>query len=332
MRLTIDPELKTKCPRCALGLLTANVVAGETPFVLLEEMKSREAEILKLPEPRAVLDSSKILATRTGYKSLGKDPSRYRGSAEALLRRIISGKSFPQINSVVDVINLVSVECRLPIGLYDLAHVQGDIVFRVGRTGETYKGIGKYDLNLEGLPVFCDETGPHGSPTSDSERTMVTPGNAEDCRDRRFVWRKRGARDLLSKDGGPAGALCRGKRNRDHGCDLTSPTASVFARTRATLSVFRKRFARLEILPRWGAALLRPYVGNFTISERRVLRFACQQWRVISDSLSRRAVPRLTMPRQPRHVPDYAKATSVSRPAMGIRARVQRLRPFRCRH
>jgi DNA/RNA-binding domain of Phe-tRNA-synthetase-like protein len=91
-----------------------------------------------------------------------------------LLRRIISGKSFPQINAVVDIINLLSVESRLPIGLYDLAQVQGDIVFRAGRTAETYKGIGKYDLNLEGLPVFCDEIGPHGSPTSDSERTMVT--------------------------------------------------------------------------------------------------------------------------------------------------------------
>jgi DNA/RNA-binding domain of Phe-tRNA-synthetase-like protein len=75
---------------------------------------------------------------------------------------------------VVDVINVVSVESRLPIGLYDLAHVRGGIVFRAGRAGESYKGIGKYDLNLEDLPVFCDELGPHGSPTSDSERTMVT--------------------------------------------------------------------------------------------------------------------------------------------------------------
>jgi DNA/RNA-binding domain of Phe-tRNA-synthetase-like protein len=114
------------------------------------------------------------LATRAAYKALGKDPARYRGSAEALLRRIIAGKGLPRINAVVDIINLVSVESRLPIGLYDLAHVQGDIVFRAGRAGETYKGIGKYDLNLEGLPVFCDALGPHGSPTSDSERTMVT--------------------------------------------------------------------------------------------------------------------------------------------------------------
>jgi DNA/RNA-binding domain of Phe-tRNA-synthetase-like protein len=75
---------------------------------------------------------------------------------------------------VVDIINLVSVESRLPIGLYDLKNVKGDIVFRAGRADETYKGIGKYDLNLECLPVFCDALGPHGSPTSDSERTMVT--------------------------------------------------------------------------------------------------------------------------------------------------------------
>jgi DNA/RNA-binding domain of Phe-tRNA-synthetase-like protein len=125
-------------------------------------------------EPKAVLESAAIIATRAAYKALGKDPARYRGSAEALLRRVIAGKGLPRINNVVDVINLVSVESRLPVGLNDSANVEGEMVFRAGRAGETYKGIGKYDLNLEGLPVFCDEIGPHGSPTSDSERTMVT--------------------------------------------------------------------------------------------------------------------------------------------------------------
>lgn len=174
MLISIDPELKNKCPHTALGAVTAKVVAGESSAALLEEMKAREEKILSLAEPRTVLESPAIRATRAGYKALGKDPARYRGSAEALLRRILSGKSLPAINSVVDIINLVSVETRLPIGLYDLGHVQGKILFRAGRAGETYKGIGKYDLNLEGLPVFCDEAGPHGSPTSDSERTMVT--------------------------------------------------------------------------------------------------------------------------------------------------------------
>lgn len=174
MKPSIDPGLKKKCPSVALGCVTARVHTGDSTLELLAEMDLCEAGILKNADPRAILEAPAISATRAGYRALGKDPARYRGSAEALLRRIISGKHFPSINCVVDIINLVSVESRLPIGLYDLAKVQGDIVFRVGRSGETYKGIGKFDLNLEDLPVFCDAAGPHGSPTSDSERTMVT--------------------------------------------------------------------------------------------------------------------------------------------------------------
>src|ERR1700722_18999296 len=150
MNVTIDPKLKTKGPRTALGCGTARVQAGVSPAALLDEMKAGETEIQKLPFPRSVLASPQVESTRMAYKALGKDPSRTRGSAEALLRRVVAGKGLPQINAVVDAINLASVESRLPIGLYDLAHVEGDITFRAGRSGETYKGIGKFDLNLEG--------------------------------------------------------------------------------------------------------------------------------------------------------------------------------------
>src|SRR5215470_265831 len=132
MQVTIDDGLRRKCPRAALGCVTASVEAPSAPAELV-----------------------------------------------ALMQRVVGGKGLPQINAVVDAINLVSVESRLSIGLYDLVNVEGDIVFRAGRSGETYKGIGKYDLNLEGLPVFADSHGPHGSATSDSERTMVTEKTKE---------------------------------------------------------------------------------------------------------------------------------------------------------
>ena len=179
MIVKIDGALKKRCPRTALGCVTARVEAVGSPAALTAEMKTRESEIQKLPFPRGVLASPQVEATRAAYKALGKDPARYRGSAEALLRRVVGGKGLPEINAVVDVINLVSVESRLPVGLYDLGHVVGEIVFRVGQSGETYKGIGKYDLNLEGLPLFADTVGPHGSATSDSERTMVTAATKE---------------------------------------------------------------------------------------------------------------------------------------------------------
>ena len=177
--VTIDPNLKSKCPLAALGCFSAHADTAVSPPALDAELHAFEERLLRLPNPRSVLESPEILATRAGYKALGKDPARYRGSAEALLRRMLAGKNLPRINSVVDAINLVSVESRLPIGLYDLAHVHGGIIFRAGRAGESYKGIGKYDLNLEDLPLFADSLGPHGSPTSDSGRTMVTPATRE---------------------------------------------------------------------------------------------------------------------------------------------------------
>lgn len=170
----ISKTLRAKCANAALGLVEAGVTNGPTPSALDQALVASEERIRKLADPRAILEAPAILATRAGYKALGKDPARYRGSAEALLRRVIAGKGLPRIHSVVDVINLVSVESRLPIGLYDVAKVEPPIEFRAGRAGETYKGIGKYDLNLEGLPLFADASGPHGSATSDSERTMVT--------------------------------------------------------------------------------------------------------------------------------------------------------------
>ena len=49
----------------------------------------------------------------------------------------------------------------------------------MGREGETYKGIGKEEINIEYLPVLADEKGAIGSSTSDSERAMITDSAKE---------------------------------------------------------------------------------------------------------------------------------------------------------
>src|SRR5580704_13308527 len=120
----IDAEMKAKCPRVALACVIAEVEAGATPEGLAHELSVCEEKILKLAEPKAVLESAAILATRAAYKALGKDQASYRGSSDAFLRRVFAEKGLPRINYVVDVIYLVSVEIRLPVGLYVLAHVQ----------------------------------------------------------------------------------------------------------------------------------------------------------------------------------------------------------------
>jgi DNA/RNA-binding domain of Phe-tRNA-synthetase-like protein len=113
-------------------------------------------------------------AVRTMYKQVGIDPTKTRPSNEALLRRVRKGMTLPRVNALVDVINWSSVEFQLPYGLYDLAHVAGDVTLRIGRDHEEYGGIRKDSVHVAGRLTLVDGTGPFGNPTSDSARTMVT--------------------------------------------------------------------------------------------------------------------------------------------------------------
>ena len=116
-----------------------------------------------------------IAAVRTMYKRVGIDPTRRRPSSEALLRRVRKGEGLPRINSMVDVCNWCSLEFQLPYGLYDAAHIEGDVMLRLGAEGESYPGIRKDEVHVGGRITLADSCGPFGNPTSDSARTMVTP-------------------------------------------------------------------------------------------------------------------------------------------------------------
>jgi DNA/RNA-binding domain of Phe-tRNA-synthetase-like protein len=176
MELSIDPPLKKVCPALALGLIEASVKVTEKTEDLWKEIR----KVAETVPATFLLDSftgiPEIAAAREVYRKLGKDPTRYRGSAEALIRRILQGKGIYRVNNIVDINNLVSIETRLPMGCYDADKLQPPIVFGVGKKNETYKGIGKEMINLEDLPVFRDHGGPFGSPTSDSERSMIRDG------------------------------------------------------------------------------------------------------------------------------------------------------------
>jgi len=117
---------------------------------------------------------SGIEATRRVYRACGKDPSRYRPASEALIRRILQGKDLYQINTLVDLINLASIKFGYSIGGFDADKFVGDtLTLGVGREGEPYEGIGRGMINIAGLPVYRDEMGGVGTPTSDNERTKI---------------------------------------------------------------------------------------------------------------------------------------------------------------
>lgn len=174
MRIQIDKQLKDNC-NVNLGCIFYRTNVIKTNKELWDYL---EKKIMPRIQEKFTFESLteqiNIKASREAYKILGKEPSRYRVSGEALVRRILQGKGLYKINNVVDTNNLISIETGYSVGSYDLANLKGDIIFRIGKEGEEYQGIGKEVINIEKLPVFADSLGAYGSPTSDSTRAMIS--------------------------------------------------------------------------------------------------------------------------------------------------------------
>ncbi|MBI5507634.1 MAG: hypothetical protein HY903_02660 [Deltaproteobacteria bacterium] len=169
---TVEPEL---LPLLQLGLVSAApVVIGAPHAGLAGEVREQCARLrarYRGLEPALIPE---LRPARELYHAFGIDPTRTRPSSEALLRRVLKDKPFPVVNNAVDWCNLAAMCSSLPLGLYDADKIAGAVALRRGRAGESYPGIRKDDVHLEGRPTLADSHGPFGNPTSDSLRTAVT--------------------------------------------------------------------------------------------------------------------------------------------------------------
>jgi len=170
----ISQTIKDKLPDLTLGCIECDVVISEENTDLWREIEAACGIIGHSGELAEVGSNPAIKASRMAYRRCGKDPSRYRLSSEALMRRVVKGHQLYRINNVVDVVNLVSLKSGMSIGGYDVDKISGSVIFDIGRKDEPYDAIGRGELNIASLPVFRDSVSPFGSPTSDSVRTSVT--------------------------------------------------------------------------------------------------------------------------------------------------------------
>ena len=173
--ISIESVVQEACPDIRLGCLMSQVKVQPAGPKLQHFIQKELEQISAKLALENIHDLPSLHATRTAYKALGKDPSRYRPSAEALLRRVVQGKGLYEVSNVVDALNLISVKTGFSIGGYDAEKINGEIRLGRGAEDEPYEAIGRGTLNIHGLPVLRDGAGAFGSPTSDSLRTMVTP-------------------------------------------------------------------------------------------------------------------------------------------------------------
>jgi DNA/RNA-binding domain of Phe-tRNA-synthetase-like protein len=169
--VVLDP---TVADRLLAGLVVVEgLIIGAAPAIW-DETHAAAQRLRTLHAGKVPSEIPGLAEARNLYRSFGMEPSRHRPSSEALLRRVLKGEDLYRISNTVDACNLASLSFLLPIGMYDLDRVCGDVVLRTGAEGEEYAGIRKGPVHLAGRPGLFDDQGPFGSPTSDSDRTSVT--------------------------------------------------------------------------------------------------------------------------------------------------------------
>lgn len=174
MTIIVSNEIEAVCPGFVGAAVEADVVNSEYCEGLWSEIGALGDEYRATLTTESLKLMPAIEATRRVYKACGKDPSRYRPSSEALIRRMLQGKQLYHIDTLVDLINLASIRFGYSIGGFDASKFVGDtLTLGVGREGEPYEGIGRGPLNIAGLPVYRDAVGGVGTPTSDNERTKI---------------------------------------------------------------------------------------------------------------------------------------------------------------
>lgn len=174
LSITLHPNIKNILPQIQLAVIEASVSIAPASELQTDWIQQQLEQMQISLTPESIRQKASVKATKDAYRALGKDPNRYRPAAESLMRRIANGKGLYEISNAVDVLNYISIKTGFSICGYDADLIRGNISLGIGEAEEPYQGIGRGELNIVRLPVFRDELGAFGTPTSDSTRTMIS--------------------------------------------------------------------------------------------------------------------------------------------------------------
>ena len=174
MEIRISESILNKLPNFDIIALSMDVTYQENNDMVLSLINQYEQKIKEEYSLEDVLNIPLIKEARDSYKKLGKDPSRYRLACESLLRRLVKGNNLYIINNLVDIGNILSIDCKRSVAVLDYDKIEGDVLIRLGRDTDIYEGIGRGLINIENIPLYEDNVGPFGSTTSDTLRTSIT--------------------------------------------------------------------------------------------------------------------------------------------------------------
>lgn len=180
MEIQICDELKQIIPDFKIGVVHyQDIVVADSPQMLKGRLRLFQESLYFDYADKKVTEIPAINEWRTLFKTVGTDPSRYRPSNEALYRRVQKQQFLHTVNSAVDLNNFLSLQYQIPLGIYDVKHVIGDVKIKIGMDHDSYVAINEREVSLHHKIHSADQQGPFGSPFVDSKRTAVTSSTIE---------------------------------------------------------------------------------------------------------------------------------------------------------
>lgn len=180
MKIVLNDSLATQHNQLKIGLIHyTKITVGESPQMIKGRTQLYQENLYLELQDTPVTARPGIAEWRNLWKTLGADPNRYRHAAESLMRRMAKQNYLTPFHSAVDLNNFFSLQYEIPIGIYDVAHISGEIELALGDEETGYDGLnGRYNA-LKNILYTKDDKGAFGSPFVDSARTAVTEATTE---------------------------------------------------------------------------------------------------------------------------------------------------------
>ena len=180
MEVSLNPSLLTQLPELKIGIIHyTKIVVAESPQMIKGRLQLYQENLYLEMQDQPVTEREGIAEWRQLWKQLGADPNRYRHSAESLMRRVSKQNYLTPLHSGVDLNNFFSLQYEIPVGIYDIAHLKGNIEIALGNEETGYEGLNGRFNTLNHILFSRDEEGPFGSPFVDSQRTAVSEATTE---------------------------------------------------------------------------------------------------------------------------------------------------------
>lgn len=176
--IEISREVAEKFPKLSIILRIVEQVRVEAENPELEKLRK---EIEEEARSKFKIEELKQVEIFRAYRDflwrLGVDPTKVRPAGEALVRRVLSGKSIPKINTVVDSYNLASLKTGVSLAALDQAKIKGTLNLRFAKFGEEFIDISmEQPMKLKGVELVLSDKEKLLAiyPYRDSEASKVT--------------------------------------------------------------------------------------------------------------------------------------------------------------